>query len=128
MKKGGINRISVGVQSFCDDELKACGRIHNAEEAYKTAELVKRCGFDYFNLDLMLNLPLQTKDSLFKTLKTAVELSPSHLSCYSLILEENTPLYEEYKNGKYKEPDDEQDRKLYHFTVDFLKIYGYGRY
>lgn len=128
MKKGGINRISVGVQSFCDDELKACGRIHNAEEAYKTAELVKRCGFDNFNLDLMLNLPLQTKDSLFKTLKTAVELSPSHLSCYSLILEENTPLYEEYKNGKYKEPDDEQDRKLYHFTVDFLKKYGYGRY
>ena len=128
MQKCGINRISIGVQSFCDEELKACGRIHNAAEAYKTVELVKKCGFDNFNLDLMLNLPNQTMESLSLTLETAVSLNPAHMSCYSLILEENTPLYEAYGNGKYEEPDEELDRELYHFTVDYLKKYGYNRY
>ena len=124
----GINRISVGVQSFCDSELVAIGRIHNANEAYKTIEEIKKFGFDNFNIDLMLNLPNQTMGSLEKTLKTTIESEPSHVSCYSLILEENTPLWADYQKGKYTEPDDEFDRELYHFAVDYLKQYGYGQY
>lgn len=128
LKDGGINRISIGVQSFNDSELSAIGRIHNAESVYNTIRTVKESGFDNFNLDLMLNLPNQTMNSLKHTLETAVHSEPSHLSCYSLILEENTPLEKEYRSGKYKESDDEFDRELYHFTVDYLKKNGYDRY
>lgn len=125
---GGVNRISVGVQSFCDSELKAIGRIHTADEARKTAELINSIGGFDLNIDLMLSLPYQTEESLLKTLNTALLINPSHISCYSLILEENTPLFTEYENNKIKLPDDEHDRKLYHMAVEFLKNNGYMRY
>lgn len=128
MKNSPINRLSIGVQSFCDKELSAIGRIHNSKTAYDTAELVKQYGFSNFNLDIMLGLPYQTKESLLNTLKTAVSLNPTHLSCYSLILEENTPLFDEYENGIYEELPDDEDRKLYYFTRDFLKENGYYQY
>ena len=128
IKKSGINRISIGVQSFNDSELKAVGRIHNSKEAVRTIEKVKEYGFCNINLDIMMNLPNQTDESLLSTLETAVGLEPAHLSCYSLILEENTPLFEAYKSGKYKEPDQETDRRRYHMTIDFLKKHGYNKY
>lgn len=128
LKKSGVNRLSVGVQSFCNDELSAIGRIHDAKTAYETVELIKKYGFSNFNLDIMLGLPHQTKKSLSHTLKTAVSLNPSHLSCYSLILEEGTPLYEEYQMGIYTELTDDTDRELYYFTRNFLKENGYFQY
>ena len=128
LKKAGVNRISIGVQSFCDKELSLIGRVHNANEAYDTVREVIKSGFDNFNLDLMLNLPQQRKESLLDTLKTAVSLNPAHISCYSLILEEGTPLFDEYKSGEFTEPDDDYDRELYHIAVDFLKEHGYFRY
>ena len=128
LKLHGVNRISIGVQSFNDDELLKIGRIHNSQIAYNTVNMVKEAGFDNFNIDIMLNLPGQTKQSLENTLKTCIDLSPTHLSCYSLILEEGTPLYYEYERGIYTEPDDEYDRELYHFTNAFLKANGYNRY
>ena len=128
IKKSGINRISIGVQSFNDSELKAVGRIHNSKEAVRTIEKVKEYGFCNINLDIMMNLPNQTDESLLSTLETAVGLEPAHLSCYSLILEENTPLFEAYKSGKYKEPDQETDRRRYHMTIDFLNKHGYNQY
>ena len=81
LKESYINRLSIGVQSFCDDELLSIGRIHDSKTAYNTVELLKSFGFDNFNLDIMLNLPNQTKESLDYTLKTAVSLNPKHLSC-----------------------------------------------
>jgi len=128
LKRCGINRLSIGVQSFNDTELKAIGRIHNCNDAYKAVEDAKRVGFENINIDLMLNLPQQTINSLEKNLKTATVLDVSHISCYSLILEENTPLYNEYQNGVYTQATDDYDRELYHFTTQYLKEHGYNRY
>lgn len=128
LKKFGVNRISLGVQSFSDNELKAIGRIHNAFEAEKTARLIKDMGGFKLNLDIMLSLPYQNEDSLLKTLKKAESLEPEHLSCYSLIIEELTPLYDDYKSGKFNDIDDEYDRKMYRMCVEYLKENGYNRY
>ncbi len=128
LKDCKVNRLSIGVQSFCDDELKAIGRIHNSKTAHNTIKLIKELGFDNFNIDIMLGLPNQTTNSLKKTLETAISLKPTHLSCYSLILEENTPLYEEYKNGVYSEITDEYDRSLYTLAKNILKDNGYFQY
>ena len=128
LKDCGVKRLSVGIQSFCDEELKAIGRIHDAKTAYNTVKLIKNYGFDNFNIDIMLGLPNQTKNSLEHTLKTAVSLNPTHISCYSLILEENTPLFLEYEKGIYPYISDEDDRELYSFTKTFLKNNSYEQY
>ncbi len=128
LKNCGVNRISLGVQSFCDDELKAIGRIHDAKTAYNTVELIKEYGFNNFSLDIMLNLPNQSKESLLKTLETAISLNPNHISCYSLILEENTPLFKEYESGKFEIASDEYDRELYSLAKDTLTENGYEQY
>lgn len=128
IKKIGVNRISIGVQSFNDAELKSVGRVHTADEAIETIESVKKYGFDNINLDIMMNLPKQTDESLKNTLLTATELEPSHLSCYSLILEENTPLYHDYETGKYNEPNQETDRRRYHEMIKLLRKKGYFQY
>lgn len=128
LRNCGVNRLSVGVQSFCDKELEAIGRIHDAKTAYNTVELIKNYGFDNFNIDIMLGLPNQAKESLEHTLKTAVSLNPTHISCYSLILEENTPLLLEYENGIYPTLSDEDDRELYSFAKAFLKNNNYEQY
>jgi len=128
MLKGGINRVSVGVQSFNDAELKAIGRIHNAELAYNSICLLEKCGFNNINLDLMTALPLQTMDSLKNTLKTAVSLPITHISAYSLIIEDNTPLEREYSQGKLILPTEDEDREMYKFAVDYLRKNGFMRY
>lgn len=128
MKKYGVNRLSVGIQSFNDGELLKIGRIHNAQESMETVELIKKCGFDNFNLDLMSALPGQTFASFKDTLAKAVELSPRHVSCYSLIIEDGTPLAEEYKNGDLKLPDEDLERDMYDFACEYLKKNGYMQY
>lgn len=124
----GVNRLSIGVQSFSDIELNAIGRIHNSQTAYNTIELLKEFSFNNFNIDIMLGLPNQTTKTLEDTLKTAISLNPSHISCYSLILEENTPLYDEYEKGIYPTISDEYDRELYTLAKDILKDNGYFQY
>ncbi len=128
LKNAGVNRISIGVQSFCDEELTAIGRIHSSSDAIKTAEMINKTKSFNLNVDLMLALPRQTEKSLMNTLKTAISLNPSHLSCYSLIIEEGTPLYDDYKSGRFEYPDDDFDRKMYRMTVDYLHEHGYNRY
>lgn len=128
MLDGGINRISVGVQSFNDSELQKIGRIHNAETAYNTVCHLKKMGFDNINIDLMTALPSQTPDSLKHTLKTAVSLPVTHISAYSLIIEDGTPLEREYSQGRLLLPDEETDRQMYHDTVNILKESGFLQY
>ena len=88
----GVNRISLGVQSFNDYELKKIGRIHDAQTAYKTVELLNNSGFDNISIDLMTALPDQSMDSLMNSLKIAVQLPLKHISAYSLIIEDGTPM------------------------------------
>lgn len=127
-KSCGINRISIGVQSFNDKELAALGRIHNAKQAADAVCLAHNVGFDNVNIDLMLATPYQTPDSLCATLKRAVSLSPSHASAYSLIIEPDTPFYTLLKNDRSSLPDEDTERAMYDFAADFLFANGYEQY
>ena len=99
----GINRLSIGVQSFQDAKLKALGRIHNAGDAQRAAEMARQAGFDNFNLDLMHGLPEQTLDDALHDLECAIALAPTHLSWYQLTMEPNTQFW----NQPPTLPDDE---------------------
>ncbi len=126
--RGGVNRVSVGVQSFDDTELLAIGRIHNAETAYNAVTMLSRCGFSNISIDLMASLPHQTAESFKKTLERSVSLPIKHISVYSLIIEDGTPLKAKYESGEYELPDDDTDRELYAYTARFLQKYGFSRY
>ncbi|MHB8536064.1 MAG: radical SAM family heme chaperone HemW [Sulfuricaulis sp.] len=89
-REAGVNRLSIGVQSFEPEKLKALGRVHGREEALHAAEAARAAGFDNFNLDLMFGLPQQTPDEALADIRTAIGLQPSHLSVYQLTLEPNT--------------------------------------
>lgn len=128
LKENGVNRISVGVQSFSDDELMKIGRVHTAEDAKNTLQAIKESGFENFSLDLMSALPSQSFESFKKTLETAVMQKPKHISCYSLILEEGTPLNDEFECGELLLPDEETERQMYEFACDFLQKNGYRQY
>ena len=125
----GINRISIGVQSFKDSELSLLGRIHTREDAISCVMAAKETGFDSVSLDLMSALPGQTMKDLMENLETAVSLSPDHISCYSLILEDGTALKAMAEEGKLPPfPDEDLDRAMYHETGRFLQEHGYPRY
>ncbi|HIO96666.1 MAG TPA: radical SAM family heme chaperone HemW [Leucothrix sp.] len=89
-RETGINRLSIGIQSFSNNKLKALGRIHDSNEALKAANIAKKAGFDNFNLDLMFGLPQQTIEQALDDLQQAIECQPKHLSWYQLTIEENT--------------------------------------
>lgn len=124
----GINRLSIGVQSFDDKMLAGLGRIHTADEAEDTYRLARRCGFRNINLDLMFAIPGHTVEIWRDTLEKAAELSPEHISFYSLQLEENTPFFEMFKRGEIEQIPDDIDRKMYHGAVSFLRSADYHHY
>ena len=128
-KAAGINRLSIGVQSFDDSELRLLGRIHTAAEARETFLAAREAGFDNINLDLMSALPGQNIETWSRTLEEAVSLGPEHISAYSLIIEEGTPLASLLDAGKLPDlPSEEEDRRMYHFTKQYLASKGYRRY
>lgn len=128
MLDGGINRLSLGVQSFNDDELKKIGRIHNGKDAYNTICNAEKIGFKNISLDLMTSLPGQTENTLKKTLETAVNLPVKHISAYSLILEDGTILEKEYSKGLITLPNEDDDRKMYEYVVSFFEQNGFNQY
>lgn len=121
----GINRLSLGVQSFLDDELKLLGRIHSAKQAVECYEAAREAGFENINLDLMSALPGQTYDEWMYSLRFAAGLGPEHISAYSLIIEDGTPFA---VMDLPPLPDEEEDRRMYHDTKTVLEGYGYHRY
>ena len=129
-KKAGINRLSFGLQSAENEELKALGRIHTYEEFLDSFRMARACGFTNINVDLMSALPGQTVESWLETLKKVAALEPEHISAYSLIIEEGTPFYEKYgeDRGEGLLPDEDAEREMYHETKRFLKELGYERY
>ncbi len=124
----GVNRVSLGVQSFVDSELAQLGRIHSAETAIRAAGAVRAAGIENLSLDLMFSIPHQTEESLYFSLQQAVSLEPEHLSCYSLMLCEGTPLYNAAARGELTLPDEDEDRRRYALLTEFLKHSGYERY
>ncbi|MBN2239469.1 MAG: radical SAM family heme chaperone HemW [Dehalococcoidales bacterium] len=125
VRSAGINRVSIGVQSLNDKELKAVGRIHTASRAVGTVDLAKKTGFDSVSADLIIGLPGQTWLTLNKSLDTLVHTGPEHISLYCLSLEEGTPLYE---NPPRDLPSDDMQAELFQYAVAFLKRHSYGHY
>ena len=125
----GINRPSIGVQSFRDDELKLLGRIHTAEEAKDVMRAARRAGFSNLSLDLISALPGQKLEDFIFNLEEAAALRPEHISVYSLILEKGTPLARMAQEGQLPPlPGDELDREMYRETAKILARHGYHRY
>lgn len=136
-KKAGINRISMGLQSTENTELRELGRIHTYEDFLESYDLIRKAGFSNVNIDLMSALPYQTLKSYEKTLKRVLALKPEHISAYSLIIEEGTPFYERYEadeglreQGKMPKvlPSEEEERLMYEMTRELLQEHGYFRY
>ncbi len=127
-KDTGINRISIGIQSFDEDELKFLTRIHDAETAIRTVNDAAETGFENVSLDLIFNLPGQTKEKWQRNLEQAIKLPIKHLSAYSLILERGTILNKMVLDGKVKMQDEDYDADLYEFTIDFLERNGFSQY
>ena len=138
-RKAGVNRLSIGLQSAHDEELKSLGRIHTWKEFLWGYEAARRAGFSNLNIDLMSALPGQSVESWMDTLESVVELKPEHISAYSLIIEEGTPFYDWYgpqdaaseKRQMEKRkplPSEEEDRLMYERTGEYLAKGGYGRY
>ena len=126
LRKEGVNRLSIGVQSANNYILKMIGRRHNFRQAEMAVENARRAGFENVSLDLIYGLPSQTKGDWAETLSRALELHPEHLSCYGLKLEENTPLYSYY--GSPLIPDDDEQADMYLYTVETLDSYGLRQY
>lgn len=127
-RENGINRISIGLQSANEQELKTLGRIHTYDEFLKTYQRVRLAGFSNVNVDLMSALPGQTTASWKSTLKKVTMLKPEHISAYSLMIEEGTPFYEKYHQNPQLLPSEEEEREMYYMTKDFLHEQGYERY
>ena len=131
-KAAGINRISFGLQSADNIELKSIGRIHTYEQFQDSYEMARRAGFDNINIDLIAALPNQTIASWENTVRKVIDLQPEHISAYSLILEEGTKLYKviemERTNGFDRIPCDDNEREMYYLTNELLEKAGYVHY
>lgn len=130
-KRAGINRISFGLQSTNNEELKLLGRIHTFEEFLESFRLARECGFDNINVDLISAIPRQTVESWQESVGQVAALEPEHISAYSLIIEEGTPfakLYGDGTKGESELPSEEDERRMYHVTEEVLETAGYHRY
>jgi oxygen-independent coproporphyrinogen-3 oxidase len=124
----GVNRLSLGVQSFHDDELATLGRIHTAAQAREAYHMARQAGFDNINLDLIYGLPRQTMTGWQQTVREAIALQPDHLSLYALSLEEGTPLADAVAHGRLPPPDADLAADMYIWAEDALASAGYQHY
>ena len=126
--ESGINRLSLGAQSFNNIFLKKLGRIHNTQEIIDSYYLAREAGFNNINIDIMFALPDQTTEDLQDTLKKAVSLKPDHLSLYNLTIKEGTEYYKEYKRGKLKLPNEDEEFDMYNWGINYLEENGFEHY
>ena len=127
-RAAGINRLSMGIQSFNDAELRFLGRAHTSAEAERSFMRAREAGFDNINIDLIFGFPGQTLETWSKTLDKALELSPDHISFYSLQIEEGTPLYEKFRRDEVEQISDELNRSMYRAAADRLTAAGFDHY
>lgn len=127
-RDSGVNRLSIGVQSFHDDDLRFLSRIHSSEQASTCVRNAYEAGFENVSVDLIFSLPSQTLERWKINLERAVALQLPHLSCYSLIVEPNTPLSRMVKAGQVAPLSQEADAEMYEFTIGFLGDHGYEHY
>lgn len=128
IKEMGINRLSIGLQATQNYHLKSIGRIHTYEEFEKNYYDAIDVGLTNINIDLMYALPNQKEEEWKETLDKIIKLNPSHISAYSLILEEGTKLYDMYENNEFDLLDEDTDIDMYEYTINTLKKHGYNQY
>lgn len=126
LRKAGVNRLSLGMQSACDAELQEIGRVHTMAQVRAAVEAARRARIENLSLDLIYGLPGQTLEQWQKNLAAAVDLAPEHLSCYGLKVEEGTPLFARRETAGL--PGDEAQADMYLHTVDYLARHGYQQY
>lgn len=126
LKRAGVNRLSMGVQSAQDKELEEIGRVHSFAQATRAFQRARDAGFDNISLDLIYGLPDQTMESWKESVEALLKLNPEHLSCYGLKLEQGTPLYERREQEQMADDDTQAD--MYLWMVERLKNAGYGQY
>lgn len=126
-KKGGVNRLSMGIQTFDDAALKAIGRRHDSKKALEAYRLARKA-FNNVSIDLMFGLPGQTIEAWKRDLQTAMELRPEHISAYSLMYEEGTALTSLRDSGRLKEASEEQTEKMFRMLIEELQKAGYDHY
>ena len=124
----GVNRISLGVQTFSDERLRFIRRRHNAAQATKAVETIRRAGIDNISIDLMFGFPHETLNDWQNDLDAALKLRPNHISAYSLMYEEGTPLYLMLQNDKVQQTDDDTCLAMYTMLMDTLSANGYEHY
>ena len=127
-KKCGINRLSIGLQSAQDEILKEIGRIHNFEQFLETYQMARKVGFKNINVDLILGIPNQRIKDLKNSLEKIIELQPEHISVYSLIVEDGTPIANKIEKGELELPDEETERNMYWYVKNTLELNGYIHY
>ncbi len=128
LRKAGVNRLSLGAQVAQARLLRLLGRVHNWEQVIASVEIARQAGFDNINLDLMFGLPSQTVADLRETLEAALALSPTHLACYGLIVEDGTPICRDIAAGKLALPDEEVERAMYELARQTLAEHGFQQY
>ncbi|MBR5270328.1 MAG: oxygen-independent coproporphyrinogen III oxidase [Anaerotignum sp.] len=128
LKKMGFNRLSMGVQAWQNSLLKSLGRIHTIGSFQENFKAVREAGFENVNTDLMFALPKQTMADWQETVKNIVGMNPEHISAYSLIIEEGTPFYDRYEKGELTPAEEDLDREMYRWAVEYLAKNGYEQY
>jgi oxygen-independent coproporphyrinogen III oxidase len=128
LRRAGVNRLSIGVQSFGDEELRFLGRIHNAAKAREAYHSARVAGFDNVSLDLIFGLPDQTMERWRGSLEKAIALGPDHLSLYALTVEEDTPLGRRIEAGECPAPDPDVQAEMYTWSSQRLAATGYEQY
>lgn len=127
-RAAGVNRLSLGIQSFDNDVLRFLGRLHDKNQAMNAYQKAKRAGFENINLDLMFGIPGQSMKKWTDTVRQATFLRPQHISLYSLSIEEGTPLRESLEKGEFRETPQAMDREMYHEALKMMKQAGYIHY
>ena len=127
-KESGINRLSIGLQTTQNELLKQIGRIHDFEQFIETYKMARKEGFKNINVDLMLGLPNQRIKDLKDSLEKVIELQPEHISVYSLIVEEGTPICNKIEKGDLELPEEELERNMYWYVKNTLELNGYKHY
>lgn len=126
IRSAGVNRLSIGIQSACDSELRSLGRIHNFSDAEECFYAARKAGFDNINVDIMYGIPGQTPESLSDTLGKVCGLDPEHISFYGLKIEEGTPFYD--MSGSLELPDEDTESAMYFDSIALLSGHGYDQY
>ena len=127
-KECGINRLSIGLQSTKNELLKQIGRIHDYNKFLETYKLARKVGFKNINVDLMIGLPNQKIMDLKESLTEIIRLKPEHVSVYSLIVEEGTPIAQKIQRGELTLPNENEERNMYWYVKNTLELSGYNHY